>query len=70
MKGRKGFHPECIVRDVRLVGRNTAIVRVAVSYNDGIALEGGDRIPPFSEIHKLALVKVEGTWRVSAQDIA
>jgi hypothetical protein len=43
---------------------------VAVSYNDGIALEGGDRIPPFSEIHKLALVKVEGAWRVSAPDAA
>ena len=41
-----------------------------VSYYDGIALEDGDRIPPFSEIHRLALVKVEGTWRVSAQDIA
>lgn len=70
MTSRKGFHPECTIRDVRLIGRNTAIVRVAVSYNDGIALEGGDRIPPFSEIHKLALVKVEGAWRVSAPDAA
>jgi hypothetical protein len=49
---------------------NTAIVQVAVSYDNGIALEGGERIPPFSEIHRLALVKVEGTWRISAQDVA
>ena len=49
---------------------NTAIVQVAVSYNEGIALEDGDRIPPFSEIHRLALVKVGGAWRISAPDTA
>lgn len=67
---RNGFHPECTVQDVRLIGRNTAIVQVAVSYDEGIALEDGDRIPPFSEIYRLALVKVEDTWRISAQDMA
>jgi len=69
MANRKDFHPECTVRDVRLIGMNTAVVRVAVSYANGIALEGGELIPPFSEIHRLALVKVEGTWRISGEDI-
>ena len=68
MTNHKSFHPECTVQDVRVIGGNTAIVQVAVSYDNGIALEDGDRIPPFSEIYKLALVKVEGTWRISAQE--
>ena len=66
----KGFQPECTVQDVRLIGMNTAIVQVAVSYDEGIALEDGDHIPPFSEIHRLALVKVEGAWRISPQGMA
>lgn len=67
---RKDLHAECTVRDVRLTGKNTAIVQVAVSYDKGIALSDGDRIPPFSEIHRLALVKVADTWRISAKDDA
>jgi hypothetical protein len=48
---------------------NAAIAQVAVSYNAGIALKDDDSIPPFSEIHTLVLVKVEGAWLISAQDI-
>lgn len=61
-----GLQPECTVQHVRLIKKNTAIVQVAVSYDEGIALEGGDHIPPFSEIHRLALVKVDGAWQISA----
>jgi hypothetical protein len=46
-----------------------AIVQVTVSFDDGIVLKDGDRIPPFAEIHTLVLVRVEGTWLISAQDI-
>lgn len=70
MKTRNAFHPECTVQHVRLTGKNTAIVQVAVSYDRGIALEDGDRIPPFSEIHKLVLVRIDDAWRISTQDDA
>lgn len=33
------------------------------------ALKNGDRIPRFSEIHSLVLVKVEGTWLITMQNI-
>ena len=69
MTSRKDFRPDCTVQHVRLIGLNAAIVQVKVSYYGGIALKDGDRIPPFSEIHTLVLVKVEGTWLISAQDI-
>jgi hypothetical protein len=69
MTSRKDFRPECSVQHVRLIGRNVAIVEVTVSFDDGIVLNDGDRIPRFSEIHTLILVRVEGTWLISAQDI-
>jgi hypothetical protein len=65
MTSYKGFQPECTVQDVRLIEENTAVVQLAVSYDEGIVLEDGDHIPPFSEIHRLALVKVDGAWRIS-----
>ena len=69
MTSRKDFHPECTVQHVRLIGSNAAIVQVTVSYDEGIALKGGDRIAPFSEIHTLFLAKAEGRWLISAQDV-
>lgn len=69
MTSREGFRPECSVQHVRLIGLNTAIAQVAVSYHEGIALRDGDRIPPLSEIHTLVLVRIESTWLISAQDI-
>lgn len=39
---------------------NAGIAQATVSFNKGIALEGGERIPPFSEIHTFPLVRVEG----------
>lgn len=69
MTSREDFLPECSVQHVRLIGLNTAIAQVTVSYHAGIALKGGDRVPPISEIHTLVLVKVEGRWLISAQNI-
>ena len=66
---RRDFRPECTVQHVRLIGSNAATAQVRVSYDEGIVLKGGERIPPFSEIHTLLLVRIEGTWLISAQDI-
>jgi ketosteroid isomerase-like protein len=66
---RKDFHPACTVEYVRLIRSDVAIVQATVSYNQGIALKGDDRIPPFSEIHTFVLVKAEDTWLISAQNI-
>ena len=66
---RKDFSAECTVQHVRLTGLNAAIVQVVVSYDEGIALKGGDRIAPFSEIHTLFLAKAEDRWLISAQDV-
>lgn len=66
---RKDFRPECIIEHVRLARPDVAIVQVTVSYSQGIALKGDDRIPPFSEIHTFVLVKAEGSWLISGQTI-
>lgn len=65
----KDFHPECAIEHVRLVRLDTAIVQARVSYDEGISLQGGDHIPPFSEIHTFLLMKSDGIWLISAQDI-
>jgi len=69
MTSRKDFRPECTVQHVRLIGLNAAVVQVMVLYHEGIALKGGDRISPFSEIHTLFLAKAQGRWLISAQDV-
>ena len=66
---RRDFRPVCAVEHVRLIGLNAAVVQVKVSYDEGIALKNGDRIPRFSEIHSLVLVKVQGTWLITTQNI-
>jgi hypothetical protein len=69
MTSRTDFRPKCTVQHVRLLGRNAAIVQVKISYDGGIAMQDGDRIPPFSEIHTLLVVKEEDTLLISAEDI-
>ena len=69
MVSLKDFRPACIVHHVRLIGLNAAVVQVKVSYDDGIALKNGDRISRFSEIHTFVLLKVQGTWLITAQNI-
>jgi len=66
---RKDFRPACTVEHVRLIGLKVAVVQMKVSYDEGIALKNGDRIPRFSEIHTSVFVKVQGTWLITAQDI-
>ena len=66
---REEFFPQCMVQHVRLTPWNAGIAQLTVSYNRGIALEGGERIPPFSEIHTFLLARVESGWLVSAEDI-
>jgi len=69
MLSLKDFRPACIVHHVRLIGLNVAVVQVKVSYYDGIALKNGEHIPRFSEIHTFVLVKAQGTWLITAQDV-
>jgi hypothetical protein len=66
---REEFRPECAVQHVRLIRADVAIVQATVSYNEGIALQGDDRIPPFSETHTFVLVMAKGYWLISAQNI-
>lgn len=69
MTTRKDSHPECFIQHVRLTGLKAAIAQVTVSYDEGIALADGNRIPPFSEIHTLVLANVAGRWLITAEDI-
>jgi len=63
------FSPQCTVQHFRLTRWNAGIAQVTVFYNEGIALEGGERIPPFSEIHTFLLERVKSGWLISAEDI-
>jgi ketosteroid isomerase-like protein len=65
----KDFNPQCIIEDVRLIRLDVAIAQARITYDQGIGLKGGDRIPPFSEIHTFVLMKSDDTWLISAQDI-
>jgi hypothetical protein len=53
----KDFRPECTIEHVRLIRPDVAILQARISYDQGIGLKGGDRIPPFSEIHTFVLMK-------------
>lgn len=65
----KDFHPECTIEHVRLIRLDIAIVQARVSYDHGISLKGGDRIPPFSEIHTFVVMNIDEIWLISVQDI-
>jgi len=69
LTNRKHFRPKCFIQHVRLIGLNAAIAQVTVSYDEGIALADGNRIPPFSEIHTLVLANVSGNWLITAEEI-
>jgi ketosteroid isomerase-like protein len=66
---REGFHPVCTIEEIRLTRTDVMIVHVEISYVGGIALKGGDYIPPFSEIHTFLVSKDEAVWRIAAHDI-
>lgn len=65
----RDFRPQCIIEHVRLIRPDVAIVQARISYDQGIGLNGSDRIPPFSEIHTFVLMKSDDTWLISAQDM-
>lgn len=63
------FHPQCETVDVAFIGSYAVIVHTKVSYAHGIRLKGGERIPPFSEIHTFVIAGNEGTWLISEHDV-
>jgi ketosteroid isomerase-like protein len=65
----KDFHPKCTIEHVRVIRSDIAVVQTRVSYDHGISLKGGDRIPPFSEIHTFVVMKTDEIWLISVQDI-
>jgi hypothetical protein len=64
----QGFHPQCVFQHVRLLHPGVAIVDATVAYPHGIRLKGGERIPPYSEIHTFVVIKNEETWLIAAHN--
>jgi hypothetical protein len=59
------FHPQCETVDVVFISPYAAMVHANVSYPHGIRLKGGERIPPYSEIHTFVIGGNEGSWLIS-----
>jgi uncharacterized protein (TIGR02246 family) len=64
----QGFHPQCVFQHIRLLHPGVAIVEATVAYPHGIRLKGGERIPPYSEIHTFVVVKNEEAWLIAAHN--
>jgi hypothetical protein len=62
------FHPQCVFQHICLPHPGVAIVQATVSYPHGIKLKGGERIPPYSEIHTFVVAKNEKTWLIAAHN--
>jgi hypothetical protein len=65
---RQEFHPQCTFQHIRLLHPGVAIVQAMVSHPHGIKLKGGERIPPYSEIHTFVMAKNEETWLIAAHN--
>ena len=63
------FHPQCETVDVVFINPNAAVVHTKVSYPHGIRLKGGERIPPYSEIHTFVIARNEGPWLISGHNV-
>jgi len=63
------FHPQCEAVDIVFINPNAAVVHTKVSYPYGIRLKGGERIPPYSEIHTFAIAGNEGPWLISGHSV-
>ena len=63
------FHPQCDAVDVVFINPNAAVVHTKVSYPHGIRLKGGERIPPYSEIHTFVIAGNEGPWLISGHTV-
>jgi uncharacterized protein (TIGR02246 family) len=64
----QGFHPRCVLQHIRLLHPDVAIVQATVAYPHGIRLKGGERIPPYSEVHTFVVAKNEETWLIAAHN--
>lgn len=65
----RDFHPQCETVDVVFINPHVAMVHANVSYPRGIRLKGGERIPPYSEIHTFVTARNEGPWLIFEQNI-
>jgi ketosteroid isomerase-like protein len=66
---RGDFHPVCTIEEIRSTGPDVMIVHADVSYPGGIALNGGDHITAFSEMHTFIVSRDEEDWRIAGHDI-
>ena len=65
----RDFHPQCEAVDVVLISPHAAMVHANVSHPRGIRLKGGERIPPYSEIHTFVIAGNEGRWLVFGHNV-
>lgn len=63
------FHPQCEPVDIVFINPYAAMVHAHVSYPHGIRLKGGERIPPYSEIHTFVIAGNEGPWLISGHNV-
>jgi hypothetical protein len=63
------FHPQCVFQHIRFLHPHVGIAQATVTYPHGIRLKGGERIPPYSEIHTFVVAKNEETWLIAAHNI-
>lgn len=63
------FHPQCETVDVVFISPYAAMVHTNVSYPQGMRLEGGEKIRPYSEIHTFVIAGNEGRWRIFGHDV-
>jgi uncharacterized protein (TIGR02246 family) len=57
------------IESVRSLGPGIAIVQARAHHTNGVTLDDGTHIPPFSEIDTYTLVKTPGGWRVALLNI-
>ena len=65
----RDFHLQCETVDVVFISPHAAMVHTNLSYPRGIRLRGGERIPPYSEIHTFVIAENEGRWLISGHDV-
>jgi ketosteroid isomerase-like protein len=66
---REDFRPVCTIEEIRSTGPDVMIVHAEISYPGGIALNGGDYISAFSEMHTFIVSRDEEGWRIAGHDI-
>jgi hypothetical protein len=63
------FYPQCETVDVVFISPHAAMVHANVSYPQGIRLKGGERIPPYSEVHTFVIAGNQGSWLISGHNV-